>query len=61
MTTWGRYRYCTTPQDYVAAQDGYSRRFDEVVADFPAKTKCIDDTCMWEVILKVASFKPANG
>jgi hypothetical protein len=47
ITPWGRYRYRTTPQGYIASGDGYTRRFDEIAADFPNKTKCIDDTCMW--------------
>jgi hypothetical protein len=47
ITPWGRYRYCTTPQGYIASGDGYTRRFDEIVAGFPCKTKCIDDTCLW--------------
>ena len=44
------------PKD-VAALDGYSRRFDEVVADFPDKTKCIDDTCMWMDDLEGSFFQ----
>ena len=47
ITEWGRYRYKTLPQGYMAAQDGYSHRFDEIVADIPNKTKCIDDTLLW--------------
>ncbi|RUS76710.1 hypothetical protein EGW08_015537 [Elysia chlorotica] len=44
ITPWGRYRYLVAPQGYISSGDGYSRRFDEIVADFPQKTKCIDDT-----------------
>ena len=47
ITPWGRYRYCTAPQGYIASGDGYSRRYDEIVADIPQKTKCIDDTLLW--------------
>ena len=47
ITPWGRYRYRTAPQGYIASGDGYSRRFDEIVSDFPKKTKCIDDTLLW--------------
>jgi hypothetical protein len=47
ITPWGRYRYCTTPQGYISSGDGYTRRFDEIVAGFPRKTKCVDDTCLW--------------
>ena len=47
ITPWGRYRYCTAPQGYIASGDGYSRRFDKIASDFPNKTKCIDDTLFW--------------
>ena len=57
ITPWGRYRYCTTPQGYVASGDGYTRRFDEIVADFRDKTKCIDDTCMWADTIEECFFQ----
>lgn len=47
ITLWGRYRYCVAPQGHIASGDGYIRRFDEIVADIPQKTKCIDDTLPW--------------
>ena len=47
ITPWGRYRYMTAPQGYIASGDGYTRRFDEIASDVPNKTKCIDDTIMW--------------
>ena len=47
ITPWGRYRYCSAPQGYTASGDGYSRRYDEIVATVPNKTKCIDDTLLW--------------
>ena len=47
ITPWGRYRYKTAPQGYIASGDGYSRRFDEIVAHVPNKIKCIEDTLLW--------------
>ncbi|XP_048575650.1 uncharacterized protein LOC116619407 [Nematostella vectensis] len=47
ITPWGRYRYKTAPQGYIASGDGYSRRFDEIVSHVPNKAKCIDDTLLW--------------
>ena len=44
---WGRYRYKTAPQGFIASGDGYSRRFDEIVSHIPNKTKYIDDTLFW--------------
>ena len=47
ITPWGRYRYKTTPQGYIASGDGYTRRYDEIVAEIPNKTKCVDDALLW--------------
>ena len=48
ITPWGRYRYCVAPQGYIASGDGYTRRFDEIVSDVPRKTKCVDDSLLWD-------------
>ena len=45
------------PQGFVAAGDGYTRRYDEVVADIPHKTKCIDDVGMWAPTIEEAFFQ----
>ena len=47
ITPWGRYRYKTTPQCYIASGDGYTCRYDEIVSDIANKTKCVDDTLLW--------------
>ena len=47
ITPWGRYRYRTAPQGYLAAGDAYTRRYDESIADIPNKVKVIDDTLLW--------------
>ena len=47
ITPWGRYRYKTAPQGYLAAGDAYTERFDRIIADTPNKTKCVDDTVLW--------------
>ena len=60
ITPWGRYRYCTAPQGYIASGDGYSRRYDEVVASFPQKTKCIDDTLLWSDTIHDSFFQAAQ-
>lgn len=57
ITPWGRYRYCTAPQGYIASGDAYSRRFDEIVADIPNKTKCIDDTLLWSDNLEQSFYQ----
>ena len=60
ITPWGRYRYKTAPQGYIASGDGYTRRFDEVVSDIPHKTKCVDDTLMWSDSIKESFFQACN-
>ena len=51
ITPWGRYRYCVAPQGYIASGDGYTRRYDEILATSQLShsnyTKCIDDTLLW--------------
>ena len=60
ITPWGRYRYCSAQQGYIASGDGYSRRYDEIVADVPRKTKCIDDTLLWADSMEESFFQAAN-
>jgi len=48
ITPWGRYRYRVAPQGFLASGDGYARRFDELIADVERKSKCVDDTIMWD-------------
>ena len=48
ITPWGRYRYKVAPQGYIASGDGYTRRYDEIVADIQNKTKCVDDAIIWD-------------
>ncbi len=56
ITPWGRYRYNTAPQ---ASGDGYTRRYDEIVALIERKTKCIDDTLLWSSTIE-ESFHQAQ-
>ncbi len=57
ITPWGRYRYCTAPQGYIASGDAYTRRYDEIVADIPNKTKCIDDSLLWADTIEQSFFR----
>ena len=60
ITPWGRYRYKTAPQGYIASGDGYSRRFDEIVSHICNKTKCIDDTLLWADDLQKSFFQAVD-
>ena len=48
ITPWGRYRYRSALQGFLASGDAYTRRFDELIAKVQNKTKCVDDTLLWE-------------
>ena len=60
ITPWGRYRYKTAPQGYIASGDGYTRRFDEIVSDIPQKTKCVDDALLWSNSIEESFFQACN-
>ncbi|SMN12499.1 hypothetical protein SPBRAN_1281 [uncultured Candidatus Thioglobus sp.] len=47
ITPWGRYRYCSPPQGYIASGDAYTARYNALVANVVSKTKCIDDALLW--------------
>ncbi|KAJ8342206.1 hypothetical protein SKAU_G00321340 [Synaphobranchus kaupii] len=42
---------------YMASGDGYSRRYEEVVADIGNKTKCVDDTLLWSDTIEESYFQ----
>ena len=48
ITEWGRYRYCRAPQGFHGSGDGYTRRFDDITVDMMRKTRCIDDSLLWD-------------
>ena len=56
ITPRGRYRYKVAPQGYIASGDSYTRRFDEVIMDFPRRTKCVDDAILWSKSIEEAFF-----
>ena len=60
ITPWGRYRYRTAPQGYIASGDGYTRRYDEITSSITNKTKCVDDTLLWSDTIEESFFHAAN-
>ena len=48
VTQWGKYYYKVMPQGFVASQDGYNSRYDEIIQDFENKERCVDDTILWD-------------
>jgi hypothetical protein len=47
LTLWGRYRYKTAPQGFLAAGDAYTARYDSIISGFKNVKKCIDDSILW--------------
>ena len=60
ITPWGRYRYCVAPQGYAASGDAYTRRYDNIVAHIPNKTKCVDDTLLWADTVEERFWQAVN-
>ena len=54
ITEWGRFRYTSAPQGFHAAGDGYTRRYDDITIDVPRKSKCVDDTILWDDTIESA-------
>ena len=48
LTEQGRFRYKRAPMGFLASQDAYTERFDAIIADVPRKSKCVDDTILWD-------------
>ena len=51
ITPFDSWRYTRAPQCFLSSGDGYIRRFDEIIATFQRKERCIDDTMHWYVEL----------
>ena len=49
---FGRFRYKTAPQGYLASGDGYTLRFEEIAADIKDRVTIVDDTAMWHKDLR---------
>ena len=60
ITPWGRCRYLTAPQGYIASGDAYTARYDALVAHIGSKTKCIDDALLWSTDITGAFHQAAE-
>ena len=52
ITQFGRWRYTRAPQGYLSSGDGYNRRFQAIIEDFPRKERCVDDTIHYDTDLE---------
>jgi hypothetical protein len=48
------------PQDFVSTGDGYTRRYNQVVANIGNKTKCIDNVGRWEDDIEKSFFQACH-
>ena len=60
ITPWGRFRYRSALQGFLASGDAYTRRFDEIISNVKNKTKCIDDVLLWEEDIEKAFFQTCD-
>ena len=66
ITPWGRFRYRTTPQGFLAAMDAYNHRFDLITRDVKDKKRCVDDSILWgdnieENFIKTCQYLTLTG
>ena len=57
ITPYGRYRYKTCPQGFLAAGDAYSHRMDLIVEDTPRLKKCIDDSLLYDTDIETNFYR----
>ena len=57
LTPWGKFRYKTCPQGFIASGDAYNARYDKIISEFKDKTKCVDDTLLWSDDLESSFFR----
>ena len=48
LTPWGKYFYKVLPQGFLASQDGYNSRYDDIIQEVEDKERCMDDTILWD-------------
>ena len=48
ITEQGRFRYRRAPMGFMASQDAYTARYDAIISDVPRRSKCVDDTVLWD-------------
>ena len=61
LTPWGRYRYVTAPQGFLAAGDGCTARYNAIFLEIAEVKKCVDDAILWagdmeEIFDKTCSY-----
>ena len=47
ITEWGRYRYKSVPQGWIASSDAYTHQYDDITMDIRNQKKIVDDSILW--------------
>ena len=47
ITPYGRFRYITAPQGWLATGDGYTQRYDNITKGIRNKRQCVDDCLLY--------------
>ena len=45
------------PQGFLAANDMYCERYDEITRDFKNLTRCVDDALLWQTKIEEMFYK----
>ena len=54
ITEWGRYRYKSVPQGWIASGDAYTHRYDNITMNIQNHKKIVDDSILWSPNLRQA-------
>ena len=60
ITPWGRFRYKTAPQGYLASGDAYTHRYDKITMGFKDIKRVIDDTLLYSKDIRSSFEKVAE-
>ena len=60
ITHIGRYWCNRAPQGFVSSGDGFNRRLDEILADFPRHKRCVDDNLTFDESLEEHWWRVIN-
>ena len=60
ITQWGRYRYCSAPQGYLASGDGYTHRDYLISQGIKNKVTLVDDSLLWDKGIKENFYSVCN-
>ena len=54
LCEFGRYRCIGSGQGLICSGDAYTHRFDNITSKFTNVVRCVDDSLLWEVDLRIS-------